>query len=103
MESSPDFTLGSFSPTHPGFYLISPSEFERFSLSARNITEPLCSLDISWSHGAAHARCVEVCEAFDQGCCLPTPRSCMVQGWPSLVSALSSPRSQEWDGRGLVL
>nr|XP_060500983.1 lethal(2) giant larvae protein homolog 1 [Panthera onca] len=31
-----------------GFYLISPSEFERFSLSARNITEPLCSLDISW-------------------------------------------------------
>ncbi|XP_044517692.1 lethal(2) giant larvae protein homolog 1 [Gracilinanus agilis] len=28
-----------------GFYLISPSEFERFSLSARNVTEPLCSLD----------------------------------------------------------
>uniref|UniRef100_A0A4W3HX44 Uncharacterized protein n=1 Tax=Callorhinchus milii TaxID=7868 RepID=A0A4W3HX44_CALMI len=25
-----------------GFYLISPSEFERFSLSARNVTEPLC-------------------------------------------------------------
>ncbi|XP_054564803.1 lethal(2) giant larvae protein homolog 1 isoform X3 [Eptesicus fuscus] len=38
-----------------GFYLISPSEFERFSLSARNITEPLCSLDICWSQGAAHA------------------------------------------------
>ncbi|XP_052514327.1 lethal(2) giant larvae protein homolog 1 isoform X1 [Budorcas taxicolor] len=31
-----------------GFYLISPSEFERFSLSARNITEPLCSLDVRW-------------------------------------------------------
>uniref|UniRef100_K7FGN7 LLGL scribble cell polarity complex component 1 n=1 Tax=Pelodiscus sinensis TaxID=13735 RepID=K7FGN7_PELSI len=28
-----------------GFYLISPSEFERFSLSTRNITEPLCSLE----------------------------------------------------------
>nr|XP_033770016.1 lethal(2) giant larvae protein homolog 1 isoform X1 [Geotrypetes seraphini] len=28
-----------------GFYLISPSEFERFSLSARNITEPLCLLE----------------------------------------------------------
>ncbi|KFV61396.1 Lethal(2) giant larvae protein 1, partial [Dryobates pubescens] len=28
-----------------GFYLISPSEFERFSLSARNVTEPLCRLD----------------------------------------------------------
>ncbi|KAF7243084.1 hypothetical protein EYD10_10569 [Varanus komodoensis] len=30
-----------------GFYLISPSEFERFSLSTRNITEPLCVLDTS--------------------------------------------------------
>ncbi|KAF6094621.1 LLGL scribble cell polarity complex component 1 [Phyllostomus discolor] len=38
-----------------GFYLISPSEFERFSLSARNITEPLCSLDLSWPRGAARA------------------------------------------------
>ncbi|KFO58979.1 Lethal(2) giant larvae protein 1, partial [Corvus brachyrhynchos] len=28
-----------------GFYLISPSEFERFSLSARNVTEPLCRLE----------------------------------------------------------
>ncbi|XP_024900140.1 lethal(2) giant larvae protein homolog 1 isoform X1 [Pteropus alecto] len=42
-----------------GFYLISPSEFERFSLSARNITEPLCSLDISWPHDAARARCMD--------------------------------------------
>ncbi|XP_059991595.1 lethal(2) giant larvae protein homolog 1 isoform X3 [Lagenorhynchus albirostris] len=38
-----------------GFYLISPSEFERFSLSARNITEPLCSLDISWPRDAMRA------------------------------------------------
>uniref|UniRef100_A0A8B9E4Z9 LLGL scribble cell polarity complex component 1 n=1 Tax=Anser cygnoides TaxID=8845 RepID=A0A8B9E4Z9_ANSCY len=30
-----------------GFYLISPSEFERFSLSARNVTEPLCCLEVS--------------------------------------------------------
>lgn len=43
----------------PGFYLISPSEFERFSLSARNITEPLCSLDIYWPRDSAHARCME--------------------------------------------
>lgn len=42
-----------------GFYLISPSEFERFSLSARNITEPLCSLDISWPHDTAHTRLQE--------------------------------------------
>ncbi|XP_061455140.1 lethal(2) giant larvae protein homolog 1 isoform X1 [Rhineura floridana] len=33
-----------------GFYLISPSEFERFSLSTRNITEPLCVLDTSRVH-----------------------------------------------------
>uniref|UniRef100_A0A670JTW8 LLGL scribble cell polarity complex component 1 n=1 Tax=Podarcis muralis TaxID=64176 RepID=A0A670JTW8_PODMU len=33
-----------------GFYLISPSEFERFSLSTRNITEPLCGLDTSRVH-----------------------------------------------------
>uniref|UniRef100_A0A8C0Q8A3 LLGL scribble cell polarity complex component 1 n=2 Tax=Canis lupus familiaris TaxID=9615 RepID=A0A8C0Q8A3_CANLF len=38
-----------------GFYLISPSEFERFSLSARNITEPLCSLDISWPQDTTRA------------------------------------------------
>ena len=42
-----------------GFYLISPSEFERFSLSARNITEPLCSLDVRWPRGATHIRCVK--------------------------------------------
>ncbi|KAH0632032.1 hypothetical protein JD844_020056 [Phrynosoma platyrhinos] len=35
-----------------GFYLISPSEFERFSLSTRNITEPLCVLDTSRVHDA---------------------------------------------------
>uniref|UniRef100_A0A8C1XDH6 LLGL scribble cell polarity complex component 1 n=1 Tax=Cyprinus carpio TaxID=7962 RepID=A0A8C1XDH6_CYPCA len=29
-----------------GFYLISPSEYERFSLSARVITEPLCRVDV---------------------------------------------------------
>jgi lethal(2) giant larvae protein len=29
-----------------GFYLISPSEYERFSLSAKVITEPLCSLQL---------------------------------------------------------
>ncbi|XP_059572676.1 lethal(2) giant larvae protein homolog 1 isoform X3 [Alligator mississippiensis] len=33
-----------------GFYLISPSEFERFSLSARNITEPLCYLELTRRH-----------------------------------------------------
>nr|XP_014344770.1 PREDICTED: lethal(2) giant larvae protein homolog 1 [Latimeria chalumnae] len=34
-----------FTKMGQGFYLISPSEFERFSLSARNITEPLCIVE----------------------------------------------------------
>uniref|UniRef100_A0A8C1XEA9 LLGL scribble cell polarity complex component 1 n=1 Tax=Cyprinus carpio TaxID=7962 RepID=A0A8C1XEA9_CYPCA len=34
-----------FTKTGQGFYLISPSEYERFSLSARVITEPLCRVD----------------------------------------------------------
>ncbi|XP_069840331.1 lethal(2) giant larvae protein homolog 1 isoform X2 [Dendropsophus ebraccatus] len=33
-----------------GFYLISPSEFERFSLSAKNITEPLCLVEFDRPH-----------------------------------------------------
>lgn len=37
------------------FDLISLSEFEWFSLSAQNITEPLGSLDTSWPHDAACA------------------------------------------------
>ncbi|KAJ8363988.1 hypothetical protein SKAU_G00128190 [Synaphobranchus kaupii] len=39
-----------FTKTGQGFYLISPSEFERFSLSARVITEPLCSVDMDRPH-----------------------------------------------------
>lgn len=34
-----------FTKMGQGFYLISPSEFERFSLSARNFTEPLCIVE----------------------------------------------------------
>ncbi|XP_053327860.1 lethal(2) giant larvae protein homolog 1 isoform X2 [Spea bombifrons] len=33
-----------------GFYLISPSEFERFSLSAKNITEPVCLVEFERPH-----------------------------------------------------
>lgn len=35
-----------FTKTGQGFYLISPSEYERFSLSAKVITEPLCSVQL---------------------------------------------------------
>ncbi|XP_023670840.1 lethal(2) giant larvae protein homolog 1-like [Paramormyrops kingsleyae] len=35
-----------FTKTGQGFYLISPSEFARFSLSARVITEPRCTVEV---------------------------------------------------------
>ncbi|XP_014448388.1 lethal(2) giant larvae protein homolog 1 [Tupaia chinensis] len=61
-----------------GFYLVSPSEFERFSLSARNITEPLCSLDISWPHGATRPRLRE------------SPKLSQANGTPSIILAPQS-------------
>uniref|UniRef100_A0A672NDF1 Lethal giant larvae homologue 2 domain-containing protein n=1 Tax=Sinocyclocheilus grahami TaxID=75366 RepID=A0A672NDF1_SINGR len=39
-----------FTKTGQGLYLISPSEYERFSLSARVITEPLCRVDVERPH-----------------------------------------------------
>ncbi|XP_006875593.1 PREDICTED: lethal(2) giant larvae protein homolog 1 [Chrysochloris asiatica] len=64
-----------------GFYLISPSEFERFSLSARNITEPLCSLDISWPHDTTHVsyrlqELSKLSQANGTPSIILTPRSC---------------------------
>uniref|UniRef100_A0A3B3DY64 LLGL scribble cell polarity complex component 1 n=1 Tax=Oryzias melastigma TaxID=30732 RepID=A0A3B3DY64_ORYME len=38
-----------FTKNGQGFYLISPSEYERFSLSAKVLTEPLCSVDVPLS------------------------------------------------------
>lgn len=35
-----------FCSVHVGFYLISPSEYERFSLSAKVLTAPLCSVQL---------------------------------------------------------
>uniref|UniRef100_A0AAQ4RXE2 LLGL scribble cell polarity complex component 1 n=1 Tax=Gasterosteus aculeatus aculeatus TaxID=481459 RepID=A0AAQ4RXE2_GASAC len=35
-----------FTKNGQGFYLISPSEYERFSLSAKTLTEPLCSVQL---------------------------------------------------------
>ncbi|KAM6914169.1 lethal(2) giant larvae protein homolog 1 [Lycodopsis pacificus] len=35
-----------FTKNGQGFYLISPSEYERFSLSAKILTEPLCSVQL---------------------------------------------------------
>ncbi|XP_075417088.1 lethal(2) giant larvae protein homolog 1 isoform X2 [Tenrec ecaudatus] len=63
-----------------GFYLISPSEFERFSLSARNITEPLCSLDICCPRGTA-------CASYRLH---ESPKLSQANGTPSIILA---PRS----------
>lgn len=41
-----------------GFYLISPSEFERFSLSAKNITEPLCTVEFDRPHSSSDTKCL---------------------------------------------
>lgn len=89
----PPLTVPRSLPAHPGFYLISPSEFERFSLSARNITEPLCSLDISWPRDSTRARCVEgpTQEACPRGQSHPCAELCTERGWPSVVAPLSDP------------
>uniref|UniRef100_A0A5G2QZ13 LLGL scribble cell polarity complex component 1 n=1 Tax=Sus scrofa TaxID=9823 RepID=A0A5G2QZ13_PIG len=78
-----------------GFYLISPSEFERFSLSARNVTEPLCSLDISRPRDATPARYVEgtgrwrlVLQAVTGA---PTPREARELTPPSRPRPLARP------------
>ncbi|XP_049331448.1 lethal(2) giant larvae protein homolog 1 isoform X2 [Astyanax mexicanus] len=42
-----------FTKTGQGFYLISPSEYERFSLSARVITEPLCQVEFDRPHDSS--------------------------------------------------
>uniref|UniRef100_A0A8C2G4P0 LLGL scribble cell polarity complex component 1 n=1 Tax=Cyprinus carpio TaxID=7962 RepID=A0A8C2G4P0_CYPCA len=44
-----------FTKTGQGFYLISPSEYERFSLSARVITEPLCRVDVERPHDLSNS------------------------------------------------
>ncbi|XP_041473429.1 LLGL scribble cell polarity complex component 2-like isoform X4 [Lytechinus variegatus] len=36
-----------FTPRGEGMYLLSPSEFERFTMSARTVTEPLCMLELA--------------------------------------------------------
>uniref|UniRef100_A0A3Q3VIW6 Lethal giant larvae homologue 2 domain-containing protein n=1 Tax=Mola mola TaxID=94237 RepID=A0A3Q3VIW6_MOLML len=45
-----------FTKNGQGFYLISPSEYERFSLSAKVVTQPICSvqLDRFWCLPATH-------------------------------------------------
>nr|XP_010598531.1 lethal(2) giant larvae protein homolog 1 isoform X2 [Loxodonta africana] len=63
-----------------GFYLISPSEFERFSLSARNITEPLCSLDIRWPRSTT-------CDSYRLQ---ESPKLSQANGTPGIILA---PRS----------
>lgn len=44
-EVKPCSFTSQASPLPPGFYLISPSEFERFSLSTKWLIEPRCLVD----------------------------------------------------------
>lgn len=46
--------LPAFSTPTPGFYLISPSEFERFSLSTKWLVEPRCLVDSAESKNRSH-------------------------------------------------
>ncbi|XP_056262234.1 lethal(2) giant larvae protein homolog 1 [Pseudoliparis swirei] len=45
-EDISGITSCNFTKNGQGFYLISPSEYERFSLSAKVVTEPLCSVQM---------------------------------------------------------
>uniref|UniRef100_A0A672NC08 Lethal giant larvae homologue 2 domain-containing protein n=1 Tax=Sinocyclocheilus grahami TaxID=75366 RepID=A0A672NC08_SINGR len=59
-----------FTKTGQGLYLISPSEYERFSLSARVITEPLCRVDVERPHDLSGATCTEPVKFFFFVCLL---------------------------------
>lgn len=39
-----------------GFYLISPSEFERFSMSTRYLVEPRCLVEVPLHSGSSNQR-----------------------------------------------
>ncbi|XP_055338667.1 lethal(2) giant larvae protein homolog 1-like [Paramacrobiotus metropolitanus] len=45
-ENIHGITTLTFTKTGQGFYQKSPSEFQRFTLTARNVMEPLCAIDI---------------------------------------------------------
>ncbi|XP_039632171.1 lethal(2) giant larvae protein homolog 1 [Polypterus senegalus] len=74
-----------FTKAGQGFYLISPSEFERFSLSARFITEPVCAVETDRSHDCTQ---------------LSTPNSIQANGTHKLLP--SSERSSLGEAQGAL-
>uniref|UniRef100_A0A8C1ZWX8 LLGL scribble cell polarity complex component 1 n=1 Tax=Cyprinus carpio TaxID=7962 RepID=A0A8C1ZWX8_CYPCA len=84
-----------FTKTGQGFYLISPSEYERFSLSARVITEPLCRVDVERPHDLSEM-CVGVkficlLHCFEKFSKSDGSRDVPSQSQGSGLGALSSP------------
>lgn len=55
---------------HVGFYLISPSEYERFSLSAKVLTAPVCSVQLERLLEARYhtSSCWTISESFIHLC-----------------------------------
>uniref|UniRef100_A0A8C4DNE9 LLGL scribble cell polarity complex component 1 n=1 Tax=Dicentrarchus labrax TaxID=13489 RepID=A0A8C4DNE9_DICLA len=70
-----------FTKNGQGFYLISPSEYERFSLSAKVLTEPLCSVQLDRPLEPTPASCLS-CPAppslsGNEDCCGDQSRVCL--------------------------
>ncbi|XP_040212347.1 lethal(2) giant larvae protein homolog 1 isoform X3 [Rana temporaria] len=59
-----------------GFYLISPSEFERFSLSAKNITEPVCLVEFDRPHDPGYLSNKDTLSKTNQANGTHIPREC---------------------------
>lgn len=59
-----------------GFYLISPSEFERFSLSAKNITEPVCLVEFDRPHDPGYLSNKDTLSKSNQANGTHIPREC---------------------------
>uniref|UniRef100_A0A8B9LBH6 Lethal giant larvae homologue 2 domain-containing protein n=1 Tax=Astyanax mexicanus TaxID=7994 RepID=A0A8B9LBH6_ASTMX len=79
-----------FTKTGQGFYLISPSEYERFSLSARVITEPLCQVEFDRPHDSSETSFCTTVPPQANGA-HKTPSS--GESSPLSSSALDSPNS----------
>uniref|UniRef100_A0A8C2SU61 LLGL scribble cell polarity complex component 1 n=1 Tax=Coturnix japonica TaxID=93934 RepID=A0A8C2SU61_COTJA len=81
-----------------GFYLISPSEFERFSLSARNVTEPLCCLEVSRLQDTS---CLRLCGISIPPHCSPgSPEEHQATFSPGSIDSPSSSMENPLDTTG---
>ncbi|XP_076865265.1 lethal(2) giant larvae protein homolog 1 isoform X2 [Brachyhypopomus gauderio] len=81
-----------FTKTGQGFYLISPSEYERFSLSARVITEPQCRVEVERPYEPAEVgSCTSVSPQANGTHKSQSPGQSRNEVFEEMQSALSSP------------